>query len=290
MIDAYDVLRLGPEASEEDIKKSFKRMSLQYHPDKLQASGNHLDSTTAGEKFHEIKLAYDILQDADRRKMYDTFGIDLGEERPEMEVWTIGLGTMLSPLGAFALKTLLTRLAIWFIGFKWVGRILMLCGCTVGALYAADFSFREVSIRSRDVAPILVQIGIVDAVVLLYWIWPLLADTVGVVYLLSEVVGAAPLLDSWQLAVGALVGSLVVARLTRGWWLWILGLEVLLAVVLLVALTVAAGIMRLWIDGVQAQRCEKLRDWRLAMRKHRKELQDEIDLLKRRLGERGAPP
>jgi len=284
MIDAYDVLGLAPEAKAEDIKSSYKRLSLQYHPDKQQ------DSKRAGsaEKFNEITLAKEILMDEDRRKVYDTFGIDLGEERPEMEVWSIGISTLLSPIGGFALKTLLVRLALWFIAWKWIGRLLMFCGCAAGALYAADFKFREVSIRSPDFYPVFLQIGIVDVVVLLLWIWPLLADSVGVLYLVSEVISVELLLSSWQFGGIALLVSLVLARLLRGWWFWIVVLEALLAVVVLVALTIAAGIMRLWIDGVKAQRGEKLTEWRHSMRRKKKHLEDEITDLKRRLQEKAA--
>lgn len=283
MIDAYDVLGLAPEARQEEIKSSYKRLSLQYHPDKQQDNKSKDNS-----KFNEITLAKEILMDEDRKKVYDTFGIDLGEERPEMEVWSIGLSTLLSPMGGFALKTLLVRVAIWFIAWTWVGRILMFCGCAAGALYAADFKFREVSIRSPEVAPVLVQIAIVDVVVLLLWIWPLLADSVGVLYLVSEVISAELLLSSWQFGGIALLVSLVLARLLRGWWLWVLIFEALLAVVVLVALTIAAGIMRLWIDGVKAQRGEKLTEWRHSMRRKRKNMEDEISDLKRRLQEKGG--
>merc|ERR1719195_2337508 len=283
MIDAYDVLGLAPEARQEEIKSSYKRLSLQYHPDKQQDNKSKDNS-----KFNEITLAKEILMDEDRKKVYDTFGIDLGEERPEMEVWSIGLNILLSPMGGFALKTLLVRLALWFIAWKWIGRLLMLCGCAAGALYAADFKFREVSIRSPDVAPVFVQIVIVDVVVLLLWIWPLLADSVGVLYLVSEVISAELLLSSWQFGGIALLVSLVLARLLRGWWLWVLIFEALLAVVVLVALTIAAGIMRLWIDGVKAQRGEKLTEWRHSMRRKRKNMEDEISDLKRRLQEKGG--
>merc|ERR1712150_118306 len=177
-----------------------------------------------------------------------------GEERPEMEVWTIGLSTLLSPMGSFAKSTALFRVVLWLISFKWVGRLLVFLGCTVAALYAGNFTFRGVSIRSRDIEPILVQVGMVDIVIILYWVWPLLADAVNIFYLTSEVVGMPLLVESWKVGASVAVASLAVARLTQGWWFWILGIEVILAVVLLIALTVAAGIMRLWIENVQTQR------------------------------------
>eukprot|EP00416_Gambierdiscus_australes_P043520 CAMPEP_0171109266 /NCGR_PEP_ID=MMETSP0766_2-20121228/70648_1 /TAXON_ID=439317 /ORGANISM="Gambierdiscus australes, Strain CAWD 149" /LENGTH=288 /DNA_ID=CAMNT_0011570985 /DNA_START=78 /DNA_END=944 /DNA_ORIENTATION=+ len=283
MIDAYDVLGLSLDCSEEDIRKAYKRASLQCHPDKVQASGVNRESQN--EKFHEIKLAYDILQDADRRKIYDTFGVDLGEERPEMEVWSIGLSTLVSPMGGFALKTAVSRAALWVISFKWVGILLVIAGVVVACLYAVDFTFRDMSIRSKDSVPFLLTVGAVDAVLILYWLWPLLADAVNVAYLVSEVVGAALLIESWKGGAVAVVASLILARLFRGWWLWILGIEVVIAIVLLVALTVAGGIMRLWIESVQTQHADKLKEWRESMRRQRKVTETEIADLRREIVE-----
>jgi len=283
MIDAYDSLVISLDADEEDIKKAYKRLSLQHHPDKVQASGSTRDASDAAEKFNEIKLARDILQDVERRKIYDTFGIDLGEERPEMEVWNIGLSTLLSPMGGFVLKTVVVRAAIWIIGFSWVGYILLLCSFVVAGLYKMDVSVREVKLQSPEVMPILVQIGLIDVVVLLSWIWPLLGDAVGVFYLVSEICGVPVFLDNWKIGAAGAVGSIIMARLFRGWWFWILGIEVVLALITLAALTVAAGIMRLWIDGVQAQRSEKLKEWRLQLRKERKKVDEEIACLKKKL-------
>jgi len=273
MIDAYDVLGISLDASEEDIKKAYKRLSLQFHPDKVQATGNRENSA---EKFHEIKQAYDILQEPERRKIYDTFGVDLGEERPEMEVWTIGLNTLVTPMGGFALKTLVSRAALWVVSFKWVAIVLILIGCIAAAAYALDLTIREMSVRSPDAAPVLIQIAIVDVVLVLYWIWPLLADTVNVVYLISEVVGGALIVESWKGGGITVAVSLVVARLVRGWWWWILGLEVALAVILLIALAVAGGIMRLWVENVQTQHSDKLREWRQSMRKQRKATEEDL--------------
>lgn len=281
MIDAYDVLKLPLEAEEEEVKKAYKRLSLLHHPDKVQALG--LNAQDAGEKFNEIKEARDILTDPERRKIYDTFGIDLGEERPEMEVWTIGLGTLLSPMGGFALKTAIVRLAIWIIAWKWIGIILLLIGIVTALLYAVNFKYKGMEIRDPEALPILVNVGLVEAVLIVYWIWPLLADGVCVFYLASEVVGIPILFDSWKIGVGSGVVSLVLARLFRGWWMWILGLEVVLAIIMLAALTVAAGIMRLWIDNVQAQHGDKLKSWRKEMRRQRQELQDEVAKLKEKL-------
>merc|ERR1711879_145729 len=183
------------------------------------------------------------------------------------EVWTIGLGTVLAPMGTFAKNTILSRLALWFIGWTWVGRILIFLGLIVALLYAIDFKYSDISIRSREVMPIVVQIGLVEAVVLLYWLWPLLADAVNVFYLASEVVGLPLLVDNWKIGCIAGLVSLVLAWFLQGWWLWILGAEVVIAIVLFIALTVAAGIMRLWIDNVTSQHSQVLKAQRMSIRK-----------------------
>ena len=56
----YDILGVDRKASEQDIKKAYKKMALKYHPDKNKDSG-------AEEKFKEIAEAYDVLTDSDKR-------------------------------------------------------------------------------------------------------------------------------------------------------------------------------------------------------------------------------
>lgn len=286
-MDAYDVLNVSLDATPEDIKKAFRRLSLLHHPDKVQSSPSQNgrgDGLTAEERFNAIQEARKILEDPERRKVYDTFGIDLGEERPEVEVWTIGSATLLIPMRNFVLKTILARLAVWLIGFKWIGRLLMLLGIGTAGLYAADFSMYEVKIKSPEVFPLIANIAIVDAVVILNWIWPLLADTVVLVYLVAEVTGLGLFVENgWKIAGGAAVGCLVVARLIRGWWWWIIGFEVLIAATMLISLVVAAGVMRLWIDQLQMQRTDKVKERRAALRKERQKYLDEIVELKAKL-------
>jgi len=284
-MDYYDVLNVSLDADAEEIKKAFKRASLASHPDKVNASekSTPVDREKAAERFNQVKLARDVLEDPERRKVYDTFGFDLGEERPEMEVWTIGLGTMLNPLGAFLLKTVVSCVALWFITWVWVGRILMLIGLVVVVLYAINFKYKDTHIRSEEVVPLLLNVGIVDFVVLLTWIWPLLGDTCSVLYLVTEICGIQVFIENWKIGACIGAGCLVFARLARGWWMWIVGLEAVLGIVMLVALTVASGIMRLWIDTVQSTHGDKVRTWRLAMRQERKTLLDENAELKKRL-------
>jgi hypothetical protein len=65
--DYYDLLGLDRTATDRQIKKAFRKLALQYHPDKNKEKG-------AEDKFREIAEAYDVLSDEDKRKKYDTYG------------------------------------------------------------------------------------------------------------------------------------------------------------------------------------------------------------------------
>jgi molecular chaperone DnaJ len=65
--DYYEILELPRDASAEDVKKAFRRLALQYHPDRNKESG-------ADGRFKEINEAYQVLSDPDRRGSYDRFG------------------------------------------------------------------------------------------------------------------------------------------------------------------------------------------------------------------------
>jgi molecular chaperone DnaJ len=65
--DYYEVLGLPRDASAEDVKKVFRKLAMQYHPDR-----NHDNGAT--EKFKEINEAYEVLSDADKRAAYDRYG------------------------------------------------------------------------------------------------------------------------------------------------------------------------------------------------------------------------
>jgi molecular chaperone DnaJ len=65
--DYYEVLGLNRGASQEEIKKAYRKLARQYHPDVNK-------SPDAEQKFKEIKEAYDVLSDPDKRSRYDQFG------------------------------------------------------------------------------------------------------------------------------------------------------------------------------------------------------------------------
>ncbi|WRB68886.1 DnaJ domain-containing protein [Helicobacter pylori] len=63
----YQTLNVGENANQDEIKKSYRRLARQYHPD--------LNKTKeAEEKFKEINAAYEILSDEEKRRQYDQFG------------------------------------------------------------------------------------------------------------------------------------------------------------------------------------------------------------------------
>ncbi|MBR3147523.1 MAG: molecular chaperone DnaJ [Eubacterium sp.] len=66
--DYYEVLGIEKGASEEEIKKAFRKMALKYHPDRNQGDKD------AEEKFKEVNEAYSVLSDPEMRKKYDMFG------------------------------------------------------------------------------------------------------------------------------------------------------------------------------------------------------------------------
>src|SRR2546423_12426735 len=91
--DYYAVLGVGRDASEEELKKAFRKLARQYHPDVAK------DKKTAEEKFKEINEAYEDLSDPEKRKKYDQLGADWNQPggfqpRP-------GWGTQQPPGGGF---------------------------------------------------------------------------------------------------------------------------------------------------------------------------------------------
>ena len=69
--DYYEVLGVERNATDEDLKRSYRKLARQFHPDTLPGDQ---DKKAAEEKFKEISEAYAILSDQEKRRRYDTFG------------------------------------------------------------------------------------------------------------------------------------------------------------------------------------------------------------------------
>jgi len=68
--DFYEVLGVPKNASEEEIKKAYRKLAMKHHPDRNQGDS----AKTAEEKFKEAKEAYEMLSDAQKRAAYDQYG------------------------------------------------------------------------------------------------------------------------------------------------------------------------------------------------------------------------
>src|SRR3954466_5619960 len=68
--DYYDVLGVPKNASEEEIKKAYRKLAMKFHPDRNQGDA----AKDAEAKFKEAKEAYEMLSDGDKRGAYDQYG------------------------------------------------------------------------------------------------------------------------------------------------------------------------------------------------------------------------
>lgn len=65
--DYYKILGIAKGASDDDIKKAYRKQALKWHPDKNKAAN-------AEEKFKEVAEAYEVLSDPKKREIYDQYG------------------------------------------------------------------------------------------------------------------------------------------------------------------------------------------------------------------------
>ncbi|CAN7134455.1 unnamed protein product [Brassica rapa subsp. narinosa] len=68
-VDYYNVLKVSKNANDDDLKKSYRRLAMKYHPDKNPTSKKEAEA-----KFKQISEAYDVLSDPRRRQIYDQHG------------------------------------------------------------------------------------------------------------------------------------------------------------------------------------------------------------------------
>jgi len=290
-VDAYDVLNLSLDASAEDVKKAYRRLSLQLHPDKVKAgkAPPRRDGATPEESFQELKAAYDVLQDADRRSVYDSFGVDLGPVTPGQEVWSIGMMTLVAPMGSFTLKTLVACCARWLASCVLVKLAVLVGGLSGGLLLSRGFE-AELRLGSWSLGKPLttvVHLGAAGMLFLLHSAWPVLFDTACLVYLVSEVIGIEVLATSGQLAGVIAVGCFVVAWLFSRWWTWFVYLELGLLGMAVLASYVAAFVLRTFIQEAKVQHVDKVKAARQSLRKGRQDLLDLIERLTKRAEAKG---
>jgi molecular chaperone DnaJ len=93
--DYYKILGVGKNASDEEIKKAYRKLARQYHPDR------NPDDKKAEERFKEVSQAHDVLSDTDKRKAYDRGGMLGGINMPggfDPGSFSGGFGDILSNL------------------------------------------------------------------------------------------------------------------------------------------------------------------------------------------------
>ncbi|MCH7472392.1 DnaJ domain-containing protein [bacterium] len=86
-VDLYGILGVSRGASQEEMKKAYRRLARQHHPDVNS-------DPAAAERFKEINLAYEVLSDPAKRRQYDTFGTTGGPGRPGDPFGGVGFGSV----------------------------------------------------------------------------------------------------------------------------------------------------------------------------------------------------
>jgi molecular chaperone DnaJ len=94
--DYYDLLGVSRNATNEEIKRAYRRLAVQYHPD------HNRDDSSAEEAFKSISEAYGVLNDAEKRQRYDRLGHEVYEQKSGRSLFEQvdlgGLGEMLEDI------------------------------------------------------------------------------------------------------------------------------------------------------------------------------------------------
>ena len=93
--DYYEVLGIGKQADEKEIKKAYRKLAKKYHPD------TNPNDKTAEQKFKEVTEAYNVLSDPEKKKLYDQFGFAALDETGGARASGTGAGGGSSFYGGF---------------------------------------------------------------------------------------------------------------------------------------------------------------------------------------------
>ncbi|KAF5355331.1 hypothetical protein D9758_006051 [Tetrapyrgos nigripes] len=75
MAELYDTLGISSNATSEEIRKAYKKRALETHPDRLPPNATAAEKEASGEKFRKVNNAYEVLNDAQNRRLYDRCGV-----------------------------------------------------------------------------------------------------------------------------------------------------------------------------------------------------------------------
>jgi len=97
--DYYEILGVDRSSTQEDLKKAYRKLALQYHPDR------NPDNQDAEAKFKEISNAYGVLSDEGKRDAYNRFGPDLKPAYNPIEEAFAGFGDIFGRMSSFKMKS-----------------------------------------------------------------------------------------------------------------------------------------------------------------------------------------
>ena len=95
----YDILKVSPTSSVDEIKKSFRKLALKWHPDKW-SNASEQEKKTSEDKFKELSDAYTILTDSEKRKLYNKVGLNGMKNGGQREMTEEEMREMFEGMGA----------------------------------------------------------------------------------------------------------------------------------------------------------------------------------------------